>query len=109
MCNQTDFGTLIAIIGFIVLIDLGVAHGQIGGAVQYPPMSIGADAQPPPPARMVPELASPRRVEFGGGGSSLPPVNPSYPIYSNADPLPMQPVPLSSTGLEPPPTRTGHY
>src|SRR5262252_6229164 len=108
MRNQTDFGThtavdtLIAIIGFVVLIGEGVAHGQIDGAVQYPPLSIGEDAQPPPPAKMVPQPVSPRRVEFGVSGSSLPPLKPPYRIQPSADRLPRQPAPLV-----PPPTRGG--
>ena len=68
-------GRSTAIIGFVVLIGPGVAHGQVDGAVQYPPLSIGEDAQPPPPAKMVPPPVSPRQVEFGVSGSSLPPSN----------------------------------
>ena len=100
MLNQTDFGTLtgfgtlIAIIGFIVLIGTGVADGQIYGTVQYPPLSIGEGAQPPPPAKMVPHQISPRPVEFGVSGSSLPPLKPHYRIQPNADRLTRQPAPL---------------
>ena len=79
------FGTLIAIIGFVVLIGPGVAHGQIDRALQYPPLSIGEDAQPPPPAKMVPQPISPRQVEFRVSGSSLPPLKPPYRIQPNAD------------------------
>jgi hypothetical protein len=113
MRNQTDFGTLtgfntlIAIIGFVVLIGPGVAHGQIDGAVQYPPLSIGEDAQPPPPAKMVPQPISPRQVEFSVSGSSLPPLKPLYRIQPNADRLPMQPAPLDGASPVPPPTRGG--
>ena len=106
MRNQTGFGTLIAIIGFVVLIGPGVAHGQIYGAVQYPPLypplSIGEDAQPLPPAKMVPQPILLRRVEFGVGGSSPPPLKPP-----NADRLPMQPAPLGGASPVPPPTRGG--
>ena len=113
MRNETDFGThtavgtLIAIIGFVVLISPGAVHGQIDGAVQYPPMSIGEDAQPPPPAKMVPQPVSPRQVEFGVSGSSLPPLKPSYRIQPNADRLPRQPAPLDGASPVPPPTRGG--
>ena len=113
MRNQTDFGThtavdtLIAIIGFVVLIGEGVAHGQIDGAVQYPPLSIGEDAQPPPPAKMVPQPVSPRQVEFGVSGSSLPPLKPPYRIQPSADRLPRQPAPLDGASPVPPPTRGG--
>ena len=77
MWNQTDFGTLtgfgtlIAIIGFVVWIGPGVAHGQIDGAVQYPPLSIGEDAQPPAPAKMVPQPISPRDAQDRDRNSSL--------------------------------------
>ena len=101
------FGTLIAIIGFVVLIGPGVAHGQVDGAVQYPPLSIGEDAQPPPLAKMVPQPISPRQVEFGVSGSSLPPLKPPYRIQPNADRLPMQPAPLDGASPVPPPTRGG--
>ena len=39
---------------------------ELEGALQYPPPSVGEDAQPPPPARTVPQLVSPRRIELGG-------------------------------------------
>jgi hypothetical protein len=111
MRNQTGFGTLIAIIGFVVLIGPGVAHGQIYGAVQYPPLypplSIGEDAQPPPPAKMVPQPISPRQSEFDVSGSSLPPVKPPYGIHPDTDRLPVQPMPLSGASPVPPPTRAG--
>lgn len=43
------------------------------GALQYPPRSVGEDAQPPPPARMLPQPVSPWRVELGVAGSSASP------------------------------------
>ena len=46
---------------------------ELEGALQYPPPSVGEDAQPPPPARAVPQLVSPRRIELGVSGSSPPP------------------------------------
>ena len=107
MRNQTDFGKLIAVIGFVVLIGEGVAHGQIDGAVQYPPLSIGEDAQPPPPAKMVPQPILPRRVEFGVSGSSPPPLKAPYRIQPSADRLPRQPAPLDGASPVPPPTRGG--
>ena len=109
MCNQTGFGALVAIIGFVVLIDPGVAYAQIEGAVQYPPLSIGEDAQPPPPARMVPKIVSPRRLELGASGSSLAPTNPAYWIHQGADRLPVQqPAPLSGASPLPFPTGSGN-
>jgi hypothetical protein len=46
---------------------------ELEGALQYPPASVGEDAQPPPPARMLPQPVSPWRIELGVSGSSLPP------------------------------------
>ena len=46
---------------------------ELEGALQYPPPSVEEDAQPPPPARTVPQLVSPRRIELGVSGSSPPP------------------------------------
>jgi hypothetical protein len=66
-----------------VLTTLLVSAGLIGGdarsaalegALQYPPLSVGEDAQPPPPARMIPpSIVSPWRIELGVSGSSVPP------------------------------------
>jgi hypothetical protein len=56
--------------GSALLIGLSTANAQIGGAVQYPPASVGEDAQPPPPAGMAPQSMSPRRIELGVSGSS---------------------------------------
>ena len=97
MYNLTGVGTLLAIIGYVAFIDPGVADAQIEGAVQYPPLSIGEDAQPPPPARMVPKIVSPRRLELGASwsSSSLAPRDPRYP--EGADRLLMQRAPLDGT------------
>jgi hypothetical protein len=108
MCNRTGFDTLVAIIGFVIPIGQGVAHGQTEGAVQYPPLSIGEDAQPPPPARMVPQLVLPRRLEFGVSGSGLPPIQPPYRIHPDTDRLPLQPAPVGGASPVPPPTRSGN-
>jgi hypothetical protein len=81
----TIFGTLVAAIGIDVLIASGIAQAQIGGALQYPPASVGEDAQPPPPARMVPQIISPRRIELGVSGSSQPPAKHPYQVRSPAD------------------------
>jgi len=55
------------------LIGADALSAELEGALQYPPPSIGEDAQPPPPALMVPPAVSPRRIELGGSGSSVPP------------------------------------
>jgi hypothetical protein len=75
MHKLIDFGIRIALIGSAVLVGSSVAYAQIGGALQYPPSSVGEDAQPPPPAGMVPQTVSPRRIELGVSGSSQPPAN----------------------------------
>jgi hypothetical protein len=64
------FAALLAISG-LVATDAGGA--ELEGALQYPPPSVGEDAQPPPPARMLPQPLLPWRVELGVSGSSLPP------------------------------------
>jgi hypothetical protein len=59
-------------LAFAALIGLEARSAELEGALQYPPPSVGEDAQPPP-ARTVPQLVSPRRIELGVSGSSLPP------------------------------------
>jgi hypothetical protein len=63
-------GLLAGLIGSAFLTSSTRAYSQVDGAVQYPPAAVGADAQPPPPARMVPPVVSPRRYEFRFSGSS---------------------------------------
>jgi hypothetical protein len=75
MHKPTAVDTLLAAIGCAVLVAADIAHAQIGGALQYPPPSVGQDAQPPPPARMVPQVVSPRRIELGVSGSSQIPAH----------------------------------
>jgi hypothetical protein len=62
-----------AALAFAALIGLEARSAELEGALQYPPPSVGEDAQPPPPARTVPQLVSPRRIELGVSGSSPPP------------------------------------
>jgi len=68
--TSTHGALLVAAIASALLITLSTANSQVGGAVQYPPASIGEDAQPPPPARMVPQSMSPQRIELGISGPS---------------------------------------
>ena len=93
MYNRTVCGAFVLIIGFIALVGLGVAYAQVEGAVQYPPPSVGEDAQPRPPARMVPTLVSPRRLELGISGSSRAPTNLPYWIQQDGDRPRMEPTP----------------
>jgi hypothetical protein len=62
-----------AAVAFAALVAVEARSAELEGALQYPPPSVGEDAQPPPPARMVPQLVSPRRIELGFSGSSPPP------------------------------------
>ena len=55
---------------------------ELEGALQYPPPSIGEDAQPPPPARTLPQAVSPWRIELGVSGSSVPPSTQRFFIRS---------------------------
>lgn len=95
---------LVAISGFALLIALGFAHAQIDGAVQYPPASVGKDAQPPPPAGMVPQTVSPRRIELDVSGPSQPPGGSRFrsrpwPGTGQAGPsLGLSSEPISSAG-----------
>ena len=107
MGNQTGLGALVAIIAFITLAGPGVAYAQIEGAVQYPPPSIGEDAQPPPPARMVPKTALPRRLEMGTSGSSLAPTDPPYRRNQDGVWVSMQPTPFGGMSPVPPPAGSG--
>jgi hypothetical protein len=62
-----------AALAFAGLVGVEVRGAELEGALQYPPPSVGEDAQPPPPAKTVPQLVSPRRIELGVSGSSPPP------------------------------------
>ena len=46
MYKLTGLGPLVATIGAAVLMASNFAHAQVDGAVQYPPASVGKDAQP---------------------------------------------------------------
>ena len=39
-------GVIVAVIGFSVPTELRTAYGQTDGALQYPPLSVGQDADP---------------------------------------------------------------
>jgi hypothetical protein len=97
---------LVALIGSAILIDGTATSAQTVGAVQYPPPSIGEDAQPPPPARIVPQAVSPRRIEWGVSGSSSLPGNSPYRVImpTGID----QPVPPIGVSPNPPATAGGN-
>ena len=106
----TILGTLVAAVGIDVLIASGIAQAQIGGALRYPPASVGEDAQPPPPARMAPRIILPRRIELGVSGSCQPPAKHPYRVHSPADinrPL-MELPPRLGASPAPPSTSAGN-
>jgi hypothetical protein len=74
------------------------SSAELEGALQYPPPSVGEDAQPPPPARMAPQPVSPRRIEMGVSGTSVPSYTQRFYI---------RPSLRSGSPVEPPPTGAG--
>ena len=62
-----------AVLALAALVGMEAQSAELEGALQYPPPSVGQDAQPPPPAKTVPQLVSSRRIELGVSGSSPPP------------------------------------
>ena len=68
MHKLSYFDLSAAILAFCIGAD---ARGtELEGALQYPPPSIGEDAQPPPPARAVRQPVSPRRIEWASAGQA---------------------------------------
>jgi hypothetical protein len=96
MHKPSGLGMLVGTIGFTVLLVSSTAYAQIEGALQYPPPSVGEDAQPPPPARMVPQTIPPQQIELGASGPSQLPTNYTYRVRSRAgiDQFSAQPPPL---------------
>ena len=71
--HKLNYGRFLAALLAIVGVAGGDALGAgLEGALQYPPRSLGEDAQPPPPGRMLPQPVSPWRIELGISGSSEP-------------------------------------
>jgi len=72
--DQQQERVLLAVCPQIRVSMAGASRGtELEGALQYPPSSIGKDAQPPAPAGMVRQPISPRRIELGVSGSSMAP------------------------------------
>ena len=86
--RSTRGALLVTVIGSALLIGLSAAIAQVVGAVQYPPASVGEDAQPPPPARMAPQSLSPRRIELGFSGPSERPGHSIRDAQPRASPTP---------------------
>ena len=111
MHKLIGFGMLVAIIEAAVLIGSSTAHAQqIEGALQYPPLSVGEDAQAPPPARKAPQTVSPRQTELAVSGSSRLPGNYPDRVNSHADidRLLVQPAPRGGASPISPPTSGGN-
>ena len=80
---------LFAIIGCALLIGSRTVNAQFGGALQYPPASVGEDAQPPPPAGMAPQSMSPRRVDLEVSGPSQRPYHAIRDVRPRRIPTPL--------------------
>ena len=77
---------------------------ELDGAIQYPPPSAGEDAQPPSPARMVPQPVSQWRIELGVSGSSVVPTTPRFYLLSPPSlDKPGKPPSSEAGGNAPPP------
>jgi hypothetical protein len=110
MHKLSGLGMLIGTFGFTVLLVSSIAYAQIEGALQYPPPSVGEDAQPPPPARMVPQTIPPRQIELGVSGPSQLPTNFGYRVRSRAgaDPFSARPAPPPGAPPIPSPSADGN-
>jgi hypothetical protein len=73
MHKPSRTGRLAALLALVGLMAADARSAELEGALQYPPPSVGEDAQPSPPARMLRQPVSPRRIELGVSGSSVPP------------------------------------
>ena len=104
MNKPSGLGMLVGTIGFTVLLVSSIAYAQIEGALQYPPPSVGEDAQPPPPARMVPQTVPPRQIELGASGSSQLPTNYTYRVRSRTGTVPFSVQPAPPPGAAPIPS-----
>ena len=81
--HKLNYGKfLAALLAFVGVAGADALGAELEGALQYPPRSVGADAQPPAPARMLPQPVSPVRIELGVSGSSEPPDTQRFYILS---------------------------
>jgi hypothetical protein len=90
--RSTREALLLAVVAPALVISMSSANSQVGGAVQYPPASVGEDAQPPPAARMVPQSMSPQRIELGISGPSARPDYSSRALRPRELPTPPPPA-----------------
>jgi hypothetical protein len=68
-----------AVLALAALVGVEAGGAELEGALQYAPPTVGQDAHPPLPAKTVPQLVSPRRIELGISGSSAPPGTLLFP------------------------------
>jgi hypothetical protein len=94
MHNLGFVNGLAALLAFAGLVGSDALGAELEGALQYPPASVGADAQPLPPARMLSQPLSPWRIELGVSGSSVPPNTQQFFIRT----------PVHGYGTEAPPS-----
>ena len=73
MCKLRCAIPVAALLATANMLGADALSAELEGALQYPPLSVGEDAQPPPPARILPQPLSPLRIELGVSGSSKPP------------------------------------
>jgi hypothetical protein len=102
MPKLTSLRLFAALLAFSGLAGADARSAELEGALQYPPLSVGEDAQPPPPARMLPPPVSPWRIELGVSGSSMPPSTQRFYLLSP----PRLDNPLDKPG-PPPPSESG--
>jgi hypothetical protein len=89
---------LAALLVSVGLVGVDALGAELEGALQYAPRSVGEDARPPSPARILPQPVSPWRIELGVIGSSELPNTQRFYILS----------PLHWDGPEaPPPSLAG--
>jgi hypothetical protein len=62
-----------AVLAFAVLVSVEARGAELEGALQYPPPSVGQDAQPPPPAKTVPQLVPRDASNWGSAGQARRP------------------------------------
>ena len=82
MHKLNSFHLLATLLAFTGLARADAFGAEREAALQYPPRSVGEDAQPPPPARMLPQPVSTWRIELGVSGSSEPPSTQRFYILS---------------------------
>src|SRR5215467_835509 len=109
MHKRIAVGAFVAMVGSAVLTDPKIACGQVEGALQYPPRSVGEDALPPPPAGIVPQIVPPRPTELGISGSTQAPVYHPYSVHLPAgiDRFALQPGRLPGASPVTPPIAGG--